>query len=71
VPPIGLESTDTDQETGVVLHVLVVDDSRLQRRILSSSLKRWGFEVTEAESGHEALLMCQEKKHRILLSVIG
>ena len=70
MPPIGIESTDTDQETGVVQHVLVVDDSRLQRRILSSSLKRWGFEVTEAESGHEALLMCQEK-HRILLSVIG
>lgn len=68
MPPIGLESTDTDQETGVVQHVLVVDDSRLQRRILSSSLKRWGFEVTEAESGHEALLMCQEKTPDLVIS---
>ena len=38
--------------------VLVVDDSRLQRRILSASLRRWGFEVTEAASGPEALEIC-------------
>ena len=29
-------------------HVLVVDDSRLQRRILVSLLKKWGYSVDEA-----------------------
>lgn len=35
--------------------VLLVDDSRLQRAIISASLKKWGYAVTEAESGQEAL----------------
>ncbi len=38
--------------------VLVVDDSGLQRRILSSSLNRWGYHVIEAASGEEALEIC-------------
>lgn len=45
--------------SAVVPHVgwraLVVDDSRLQRRILAGMLSRWGYEVTEAASGAEAL----------------
>ncbi|MEP1929903.1 MAG: SpoIIE family protein phosphatase [Paracoccaceae bacterium] len=49
-------------------HVLVVDDSRLQRRILCSSLKRWGFEVTEAASGHEALGLCQKSSPDLIIS---
>ncbi|QUJ76200.1 SpoIIE family protein phosphatase [Sulfitobacter albidus] len=40
---------------GAIRHVLVVDDSRLQRKILTASLTRWGFQVTEAASGDEAL----------------
>ncbi|MBB94739.1 MAG: fused response regulator/phosphatase [Rhodobacteraceae bacterium] len=36
-------------------HVLVVDDSRLQRRILVTLLKKWGYSVDEAASGEEAL----------------
>ncbi|NRP13409.1 MULTISPECIES: PP2C family protein-serine/threonine phosphatase [unclassified Aliiroseovarius] len=35
--------------------VLVVDDSRAQRMIVSSTLKRQGFTVVEAGSGEEAL----------------
>jgi len=35
--------------------VLVVDDSRMQRRILGASLARWGYAVDEAASGTEAL----------------
>jgi sigma-B regulation protein RsbU (phosphoserine phosphatase) len=38
--------------------VLVVDDSRLQRRILTALLKRWGYAVCEAGSGPEALAIC-------------
>lgn len=42
------------------LRVLVVDDSKLQRRILTASLKKWGFDVMEAESGMQALEVCAE-----------
>ncbi len=39
--------------------VMVVDDSRLQRRILSSMLTRWGYQVIEADTGSAALELCQ------------
>ena len=48
--------------------VLVVDDSRLQRRLLSKSLAKWGFEVVEAASGDEALAFCQERQPDLILS---
>ncbi|PZX59011.1 sigma-B regulation protein RsbU (phosphoserine phosphatase) [Cereibacter changlensis] len=40
-------------------HVLVVDDSRAQRRVLSVLLQRWGYRVTEAGSGEAALALCR------------
>ena len=55
-------------ETQDVRNVLVVDDSKLQRRILSSSLARWGFYVSEAGSGAEALAHCRETAPDIVLS---
>lgn len=48
--------------------MLVVDDSRLQRKILSSSLKRWGYEVMEAESGEAALELCEQRLPELILS---
>lgn len=48
--------------------VLVVDDSRLQRRILVSSLKKWGFEVIEADSGEAAMALCQTEPPDLVLS---
>ncbi len=48
--------------------VLVVDDSRLQRRILSKSLDKWGFEVVEAESGEDAIVFCQQRQPDLILS---
>lgn len=61
--PVGLpEHSDGPQL------VLVVDDSRLQRKILSSSLKRWGYEVIEAESGEAALACCKEQIPDLVLS---
>ncbi|MBI1171124.1 SpoIIE family protein phosphatase [bacterium] len=50
------------------VRVLVVDDSRAQRRILSMQLQRWGYEVTEAETGDAALLLCQAQVFDIILS---
>lgn len=40
---------------GAARKVLVVDDSRVQRRILSATMRRAGYEVAEAGSGAEAL----------------
>ncbi len=48
--------------------VLIVDDSRLQRKILSSTVKRWGFEVYEAASGAEALEIVKTAMPDIVLS---
>lgn len=35
--------------------ILIVDDSRLQRRIMRTMLERWGYDVTEAASALDAL----------------
>ena len=48
--------------------VLVVDDSRVQRRILSASLGRWGYCVLEAGSAAEALVLCGQHAIDIVLS---
>jgi sigma-B regulation protein RsbU (phosphoserine phosphatase) len=49
-------------------HVLVVDDSRAQRRVLSLALARGGYRVTEADSGISALALCRETQFDIVLS---
>ena len=46
----------------------MVDDSRLQRHILISSLKKWGFRVIEAGSGEEALEICRTDPPDLILS---
>ena len=48
--------------------VLVVDDSRLQRRILCKLLARWGYQVSEAASGQEALSLFMEQEFDFVLS---
>ncbi len=53
---------------GAIRSVLVVDDSKLQRRILSASLKRWGYDVLEADSGEAALKMTAEQQPDLVLS---
>ncbi len=57
-------------ETGgdVIRRVLVVDDSRAQRRILTASLQRWGFDVREADSGGAALRICTDYAPDLVLS---
>ncbi|MEM6372077.1 MAG: SpoIIE family protein phosphatase [Pseudomonadota bacterium] len=52
----------------VLQKVLVVDDSKLQRKILCSSVKRWGFEVFEAASGEEALRIAADIEPDLVLS---
>ena len=48
--------------------VLVVDDSRLQRRILAASLRKWNYAVLEACSGAEALEICRATPPDMILS---
>ena len=55
-------------ETEVPTRVLVVDDSRLQRKILCSSVKRWGFEVFEAGTAEEALVIAADIQPDLVLS---
>lgn len=55
-------------ERGVVKNVLVVDDSRAQRRILSSYLGRWGYMVFEAATGEEAMEICRSESIDLVVS---
>jgi phosphoserine phosphatase RsbU/P len=48
--------------------VLVVDDSRVQRKILSALLLRAGYEVSEASSGTEALALCRASEPDLIIS---
>lgn len=57
-----------NDETQNPRSVLVVDDSRLQRRILSSMLKRWGYDVIEASTGSEALELCKKSRPEFIFS---
>ena len=53
---------------GVIHDVLVVDDSRSQRRIVSAFLKRWGFSVREADCADAALELCRTAPPDLVLS---
>ncbi|MEM8554413.1 MAG: SpoIIE family protein phosphatase [Pseudomonadota bacterium] len=60
-----------DAEEGApdgVTRILVVDDSRMQRKILTATLKQMGYQVAEAESGEAALDMCQSEPYDLILS---
>ncbi|WP_371038832.1 PP2C family protein-serine/threonine phosphatase [Rhodosalinus sp. FB01] len=57
-----------DAPGGAIRDVLIVDDSRFQRRILRALLSRWGFRVREAGSGMEALALCETQPPDLVLS---
>ncbi|WP_170426276.1 PP2C family protein-serine/threonine phosphatase [Ruegeria arenilitoris] len=65
---VSQADTRSEQDFGVIQKVLVVDDSRLQRRILVASLKKWGFEVLEADSGDAAIELCATDPPDLVLS---
>ncbi len=63
--------SDAAEPAGCALpasHVLVVDDSRAQRRLLNSTLSRIGYTVFEAESGEEALQICRQQSFDLIVS---
>lgn len=48
--------------------MLLVDDSRVQRRIVSALLTRWGYKVLQAGTGAEALQICETEPLDIIIS---
>lgn len=65
MPPPLIHSSPTPPAT---YSVLVVDDSKAQRKMLSVQLSRWGYRVVEAASGDEALTLCRENVFDMVLS---
>ncbi|QYX57012.1 SpoIIE family protein phosphatase [Roseovarius sp. SCSIO 43702] len=64
-----IDPFETSPGTGAAIRdVLIVDDSRLQRRLLASLLGQWGFAVREADSGAAALELCAERPPDLVLS---
>lgn len=59
---------DEDVAASSRVRVLVVDDSRAQRKVLGVYLARWGYHVTEAGSAEEALEVCRATPFDIILS---
>ena len=67
-PENAIVNEATTPKTEEKLVILIVDDSDLQRKILAVSLKKWGFQVVEARSGHEALIICKYNPVDMVLS---
>ncbi|MEP3347072.1 MAG: SpoIIE family protein phosphatase [Litoreibacter sp.] len=65
--PIGWDDV-SDTNPALPQRVLVVDDSKMQRRLLTANLRKWGYEVLEAASGQEGLAICQEQDVSLILS---
>lgn len=65
---VSKEKTGEMAELDCNHKVLLVDDSKAQRRVLRLSLDRWGYDVTEADSAEEALALCQTASFDIILS---
>ncbi len=63
-----ISESSSDLSLPGVERILVVDDSRSQRRILTAYLTRWGYDVIEADSGAAALAICQETDIDMVLS---
>jgi sigma-B regulation protein RsbU (phosphoserine phosphatase) len=59
---------DGMQAVTVPRHVLVVDDSRAQRHMVSMHLRRWGYRVSECETADAALGLCRTSDIDIIIS---
>lgn len=54
--------------TGAIQRVLVVDDSRAQLKMVETMVRRWGYEVMTADSGHQALEIVRRSPPDLILS---
>ncbi|NNE88532.1 MAG: SpoIIE family protein phosphatase [Silicimonas sp.] len=60
--------SDVESSAQTARPVLVVDDSRAHRRLLSRSLQKWGYETIDAESGEAALEICKAGSIELVVS---
>ena len=61
--------TDGGDASGRILRtILIVDDSRAQRKILGAKLLRAGYSVVEAATADEALVLCQSLLPDLVIS---
>ncbi len=65
---IGLWQDRIEEAAPQPRRILVVDDSRAQRRLLALALQRSGYRVTEAGTGEEALALCQSTDFDVVIS---
>lgn len=63
--PFALQAQNADRS---IRHVLVVDDSRAQRLLVTTGLRNLGFTVHQAASGTEALALCDSVEFDLILS---
>jgi two-component system chemotaxis response regulator CheY len=62
---------NADMQEACTMKILVVDDSRAMRRIVSRTIRQAGFEgheIVEAENGREALEVVKAQKPDLILS---
>lgn len=65
---IQIKEASVETGTAAPTRILVVDDSKLQRRILRASIRKFGYEVEEAEDGVQALEMVRSGGFDVVLS---
>lgn len=68
IPNVQSPTHPPETSAGRRLQVLVVDDSRLQRRILSMALKKKGYDVFEAEDGNHGFEIFSQNHIDIVIS---
>jgi two-component system chemotaxis response regulator CheY len=68
-PPTGGETAGSAQTDGPLLVklCLIVDDSRMIRKISRRIVESLGYEVSEAENGQEALAKCEDTMPDLVL----
>ena len=68
MPAAAMHVESVEMTPVVPRHVLVVDDSRAQRHMVSMQLRRWGYRVTECESAEAGLAACAGASVDIIIS---
>ncbi len=64
IPPSELEQTEAFTAPGV--KVLLVDDNLINRKVARGFLKSYAFNLTEAESGPEAIELVRQNRYDII-----